>query len=166
MKAISLHQPYASGVANLAKGNETRHWHLPASLWKRRVAIHAALRFTTLSRGIFDEIMGDCYESRMLFESHLEQVYDVLPFGAIVCTVVFTGCSPVAGLQVGTRERRWGNYDPGRYAWHMAEVVRLDKPVPCKGHQSVFQVDLPAEAMAQHTPAQIAQMGLEPSQLF
>lgn len=42
MKAISLHEPYASIIAAGAKTIETRTWAPPANLTGQRIAIHAA----------------------------------------------------------------------------------------------------------------------------
>jgi len=53
IRAISLHQPYATGVALKLKRHETRHW--PAN-YSGPVAIHAAQRDTARECAIWDQI--------------------------------------------------------------------------------------------------------------
>ena len=48
MKAITLHQPWASLIAEGVKTIETRSWAPPAALWGERIAIHAATRKPTV----------------------------------------------------------------------------------------------------------------------
>lgn len=36
-------------------------------------------------------------------------------------------------------ERSFGDYTPGRYAWHIRNVKRLSEPVPMNGRLSVWE---------------------------
>ena len=160
MKAISLYQPHASGVANGCKLWETRPKPMPRTLIGRRVAIQASLRCTAEERASFDHLMDDT-ESRMRFENHLEHGdFDCLPFGAVICTALFVNyCATEQIVAVGLTglELLWGNYDVGRFAWEMHDVVRLTTPVPMKFHQGVNEIQLPESALADHTAAQLAE---------
>ena len=40
----------------------------------------------------------------------------------------------------GTWERAFGDYAPGRYAWVLADVLPLPRPVPWRGEQGLFEV--------------------------
>jgi FKBP-type peptidyl-prolyl cis-trans isomerase 2 len=38
-------------------------------------------------------------------------------------------------------ERSFGNYQPGRYAWVLANILQLDEPIPARGYQSLWVPD-------------------------
>jgi hypothetical protein len=160
VKAISLYQPHASGVANGCKLWETRPKPMPRTLIGRRVAIQASLRCTRKERASFDWLMEDL-ESRLRFEDQLEHgEFDCLPFGAVVCTAFFVRSIPTEKIVAhGLRglELLWGNYATGRFAWEMNCVVRLTTPVPMKFHQGVNEIQLPESALADHTAAQLGE---------
>ena len=69
VKAISLHQPWASLIAEGIKTIETRNWAPPKALIGQRIAIHAAKRKPTMNdmqliphRGIEVKIPGYFYQ--------------------------------------------------------------------------------------------------------
>ncbi len=33
----------------------------------------------------------------------------------------------------------YGDFTPGRYAWLLSDVVRLPEPIPCRGHQGLWE---------------------------
>jgi hypothetical protein len=35
----------------------------------------------------------------------------------------------------------WGDFTPGRYAWLLADVRKLDEPIPAKGRQGLWEWD-------------------------
>jgi activating signal cointegrator 1 len=47
----------------------------------------------------------------------------------------------VTGAEVAHVERPYGDYSPGRFAWLLSSVQALDKPVPAKGHQQLWNWD-------------------------
>ena len=143
MKALTLTQPWASLVAIGAKANETRSWKTD---YRGLVAIHAAKGWTRGDRDL-------CYEAPFfavlrgrLGAPDFDPSY--LPFGAVVAVATLADCVRIAiganddALLTTDPERRlsshsdeyaFGNYDPGRFAWLLADVVRLKTPIPCKG---------------------------------
>lgn len=137
MKALSLWQPWASlclicidGVA--AKGFETRSW---ATKYRGRLAIHAAKR--PMTQGVYS------FDGLELFQIFCDTLRDIetFPLGAVLGTVDLVDChliTPkfVAGLSA--RERAFGDYTLGRYAWELANPVMFDKPIPAKGAQGLW----------------------------
>lgn len=127
MKAISLWQPWASGVALLHKGVETRgrptNYHGP-------IAIHAALRFGREQRAF------------AAVECSIGRLPTRLPLGAVVCIAFLHDCRPAMEVlpTIGPVEKLYVDYRPGRWAWRLRDVVPLLQPLPFKGKQGFFEV--------------------------
>jgi hypothetical protein len=166
MKAISLWQPWASLMAIGAKRIETRHWYTHQ---RGLVAIHAAKRWTREEQSLIEHNGTFFAALERHGIDHLSHF--PLPLGAIVavgelidCKQITTKanldeCDAVAGdgsftlwaegekflkthiLPPPEPERSFGNYEPGRYAW-IFENVRAIEPIPCKGKQGWFDVDI------------------------
>ena len=137
VRAISLHQPYASGVALGLKRNETRHW---PTKYRGPLAIHAAQRTTRDVREVFERIVAEC--DRAAYEridTLCECDFDRLPFGAYVCTCVLADCVRVEDFpRVSERERLFGNYAPGRFVWVLDRITPLPSPIPARGRQGFW----------------------------
>ena len=161
MMAISIHQPWATWLALGEKKQETRHW-----IFKRRglMAIHATKNDTYLKRAI-NMVMdgkdwlrfvpdGISYPSEMtdyqrftdtLFNAYVtpnDNPFDVFPTGCIVAVAELVDCklmTPRFIDQQTPQERALGDWSVGRYAWKMANVVKLDEPIPWKGEQGIWQ---------------------------
>jgi hypothetical protein len=92
MRAISLHQPWASAVALGAKTIETRHW--PTD-YRGPIAIHAAKR-----RVLGELIHYSCCWNwqgvfyHLLHDKHDVKLWEALPFGVIVATANLVDCRP------------------------------------------------------------------------
>lgn len=138
MKALSLWQPWASLIAIGAKSIETRSWE---TLYRGPLAIHAAKK-----DGI---LLGDGFlNARQAFRDLGLQDSPQLPHGAIVATCELVDCLLITptGLERGSvripfpsfAEQSFGNYTPGRFAWLLANVQRLETPIPCVGRQRLF----------------------------
>lgn len=120
MKAISLWQPWASFIANGLKPFETRPWAPPKWLVGKRIAIHAAKRPTSKDDREWAAGLG---------------ISD-LPFGAIVCTVELRGvfkCHEDSLLPQLYPPDEFGDYSPGRWAWHLVDIERFEPPIPALG---------------------------------
>ena len=128
MKAISLHQPWASLVALQQKRIETRSW--PAN-YTGPLAIHAAKRPVRL--GEIDLNISDT-----LFNAGISRLGQ-LPLGCIVAT-----CTLARFYQITTPPRvpeLWfGNYEPGRWAWVLEDIRAMRTPLPWTGSQKWFSV--------------------------
>lgn len=132
MKALSLHQPWASFIAAELKPFETRDWKPPKWLIGKRIAIHAAKK----------ALNGDDRE----WAARLG-IAD-LPLGAVVCTAILAGA-----YRMGVQERvpgsrplgnafrtdEFGDYSPGRWVWWLTDIERFEPPVLAKGSQGFWE---------------------------
>jgi hypothetical protein len=157
MKALPLYQPYASLVALGAKRFETRHFPVPLSLFNQRIAIYATKGLGDPSKGGLTEkqLEAVCQDepfATTLFHGGYRNAGE-LPRGAIVCTVRISGDQEITQrfsrhLQRGNPDEwMFGNYRPGRYAWVLNDLCRVE-PIPCTtNHPGQFNV--PAALAAQ-----------------
>lgn len=101
----------------------------------------------------------------------IEDEYRVMPLGAIVATCTLVDVVPMVGtndidmngpyLRVDDehlwlavdptsgfvdRQRPYGDFTPGRFAWLLADVVPVDPPVPFKGGQGLTRTWEPVPA--------------------
>lgn len=144
MKALTLWQPWASLVAEGVNSHETRHWPPPRALGGERLAIHAARRAIDLA----------VVRTLQLPAGWVEE----LPQGKVVAVVTVVDALEVVGpgFEHGTvlarhadgREEqlvaeRFGDYGAGRWIWRLADVVKLDEPVPVRGRQGIWMWDAP-----------------------
>lgn len=152
--AVSLHQPYASGVISGAKWIETRSWCPPLALIGRRLVIHATAKRPAPVYHHVDEPAG-------LFEhfattGEVESVENpdqdgqcvtewVGPVGVVLGTVEVLGAVPMVedaggvavpgfiGMDVD-EQRPWGVFEPDRWAWILSEPTPVDEECPgCDG---------------------------------
>lgn len=164
MRAISLTQPYASLIALGAKKIETRSWRTG---YRGPLAIHAAQGLGPVGgkRGYEDLCATEPFKT--VLTSHLErliaggasplQLANAVPFGAIVavCNLVNITTSEqmtnAGGIwwtapsdrlyhyQLTEQERAFGDYNPKRYAWLLADVRALPEPIPATGRQGLWE---------------------------
>jgi hypothetical protein len=150
MKAISLWQPWASLVMTGAKKFETRSW--PTN-YRGPLAICAAKGGLTLIDAIH------CL-SRWDFQGGLAPLVGMqldltastwpgvkiehLPFGMALGVVDLVDCLRTDDLtlaQIAT-DRPFGDFSLGRYAWRLENVRPFEKPLPVKGRQGFFNIDI------------------------
>jgi hypothetical protein len=136
MKALSLWQPWASYIAVGMKQFETRAWE---THYRGPLAIHAAARRLTPG------------ELELLEEFPLPYGHGPLPFGAIVATCELVNCTRMTDANIAARspiELELGDWYPGRFAWALAKVVALPKPVPARGVPGLWYFDDVAQPLA------------------
>lgn len=144
VKAITLHQPWASFIAAGIKSFETRDWKPPKFLIGKRIAIHAAKKRVDLSN---------------LEWARRNGVEDDLPLGAVVCTAILAGayqcgharwrttCELCAYIDAvdgslglphsAIPHDEFGDFTPGRWAWWLTDIETFD-PIPAKGSQGFW----------------------------
>ncbi|MED1955109.1 ASCH domain-containing protein [Brevibacillus centrosporus] len=138
MKAITLHQPWATLIALGEKRFETRSW---ATKYRGPIAIHAAKKV--------DKEICQQEPFRSVLAKH-GYTADNLPTGAVVAKCQLVDCHQIISTgydaatlyavgipKVRDNEFAFGWYKAGRYAWEMADVKPID-PVPAKGQQGLW----------------------------
>lgn len=141
MKAISLHQPWASLIALGLKRVETRSW--PTS-YRGPLLVHAAKRWTAAEREVVARLRAADVAFRVLLPDDWETGAANPPLGAILAVVNVTDCQPMTAESIARtpeRERMVGGWAPGRWAWETADWMRpVLPPIPLRGRQGLFEV--------------------------
>src|SRR5689334_12936841 len=107
MKALSLHQPWATLMALHIKTIETRGWQ---TKYRGPLAIHAAKRVVAWE------------ELSPFLRDYIVELDAPMPLGAIVAVVELYDCLGVATLTAKypdliQHEQAFGNFTPGRFGW-------------------------------------------------
>jgi hypothetical protein len=140
MKALSLWQPWASLIAMREKQIETREW---STEYRGELAIHATAKRPP-------RWLGDSRHSE-IFRTELADVLNVrrdavemalrkLPYSSVVCIVRLIDIQPTSDVReiLCERERIFGNYEDGRYAWFLEVVHKFEEPIPAKGNRKLW----------------------------
>lgn len=142
MKALSVTQPWATLIALGAKRIETRSWR---TRYRGSLAIHAAKGFPKWAR-----------ETSCESEFAIELGPMTLPLGVVIATARLISCIPTRELQTNRiievdhlagcgdfylddRERHFGDYEPGRWAWLLADVKPLNVPIGAVGALGLWE---------------------------
>jgi activating signal cointegrator 1 len=140
MKALSLWQPWASLVALGEKRIETREW---TTSYRGELAIHATAKMPPYWLGKSRD--SEVFRNELADVFNVRREYDVfaakkLPLGAVLCIVRLESIEPTHEVReiLCERERIFGNYDDGRYAWHLELIERFDTPIPAKGNRMLW----------------------------
>ena len=157
MRALSLLQPWASGIALGFKEWETRSW---PTKYRGEVAIHASKRLPKEAR----ELCRHQPWSKVIETGGLEDFLLVdnavkaLPVGAIIAVATLATCRRVEGIApfISHDERLWGDFSPGRRAWLMRGVILLPQPVPCAGALGLWRVPADVERQVREQLAEVS----------
>jgi len=140
MKCLTLTEPFATLIAGHEKAIETRGW---TTSYRGPIAIHAAKTFRREDAEYALEYMP----IREALKRLGVKVLGDLPFGCVVA-VARLACverTEVArqGRFATQNELDFGDFTPGRYAWHLRDVVKLAEPIPARGQLSLWEWDAP-----------------------
>lgn len=129
MKAITLHQPWATLIALGIKRHETRTWK-PSLQVGELLAIHAGMQTNALAMRDFD----------------LDLKGLVITNGAVLAVTRFMGVRSTNDGADGVSLNDYcaGDWSPGRYAWRLELLCVFDKPVPARGMQGLWNWEPPA----------------------
>lgn len=138
MKAITIWQPWAGLIAAGIKQNETRSW---ATRYRGPIAIHAAQKPMRVSwlTVVSDEAAEVIY--RRLNLPEIFNGLNIFQTGCIVAIANLSDCIKITPEYISTLsddELALGDYTPGRYAWKMTDIKKLDMPIPVKGRQGLW----------------------------
>ena len=138
MKAITILQPWASLIACGHKQIETRIW---PTKYRGPIAIHAGKKdprswLHPCSDYDFVCTAEDALNGALFYE---------LPRGAVIAIAELVDCRPTESFifggtlrDISENEIIFGDYTPGRYAWILANVRRIE-PVAAKGMQRLWE---------------------------
>lgn len=139
MKAITIHQPWASLIAHELKRIETRSWR---TNYRGKLAIHASLTMPDMNsvKSINEALKRKCGATD-------------LPYGKILAVADLIDCQKVidrsmlnfakfeaileSGQIVKDDEYSFGDYTPGRYAWILDNIQQID-PAAVRGRQGLW----------------------------
>ena len=135
IKALSLHQPWASLIAVGAKRIETRSWRPPDSAIGMPLAIHATKRVQkfpdTPRYRPFNEAV----------ERYLGPDWqNTIPTGAVLAIATISEARLFRYQEdiPNADEELFGEYGPGRWMWRLSNVVPVDPPQPARGYQRLW----------------------------
>lgn len=140
MKALTISQPYAQLIADGHKWVENRTWE---TMYRGPLAIHAGKGTQYMTRGEM-EMQG-------------------MAIGAIVATARLVAClhiidiidkgddplfrkKLIKGTNLNWSQVRRHSYTEGRFCWILADIQKLDQPVPCQGKQGLWSTQLLVKA--------------------
>lgn len=154
MKAITIHQPWATLIALGEKHFETRSW---ATKYRGPIAIHASKadpskQMSALDEHVYKRIWHNIIKLPGVF------CPSDLPTGAVVAIANLTECYEIKRDVLGglvildapnrkthfnttDKEFYFGDYTSGRYAWELDDLQVLSKPIPAKGQQRIWNWD-------------------------
>lgn len=162
MKALTLHQPWATCIAQHGKRVENRTWAPPQPIIGQRIAIHAGMR---LNREV-------CL--RLFDEEGIELApASKLPLGAVVATARVAGWASDQGwaqeptldffgvTEQQARDALRSSWWIGPIGWILDHVIAVP-PVACKGAQGLWSLPADVErAVREHEEAARARMVAE-----
>jgi hypothetical protein len=142
LKVLSIWQPYATLILRGDKIYECRTWPAPAKLIGQRIGIAATKQIKAEQRA--------CAEHPM-FQKHYKAAgdierWDLLPRGAILGTATLKACHEMTKTmirKVGARERWFGDWRPGNFAWELSDPIALDYPPDVRGQQGLWDYNEP-----------------------
>lgn len=153
MKALTVKQPWASLIVEGIKDIENRTWKCPQKYIGKRVLVHASMGLPMYMSGYYNRYLtieqNDVAKKKMGVDYfHLE-----LQTSAIIGSVEIMDC--VINHQSIWAEKTHG-YRPGVnlklmskiygtptiYNWVLANPIKFEKPIPCKGKLSFWDFDI------------------------
>lgn len=138
MKALTLHQPYATLIAAGLKRFETRTWAPPDGL--HQVAIHAAKRIVRPAELDPRIIEGLCGLLDLPVGGVLLALW-TLPRSAVLCTCRIVGVARIDEAMIDhlpESERACGHWNVGDCAWELQVETLFDEAIPASGRQRLW----------------------------
>lgn len=149
------------------KRNETRSWYTPHSGW---IAIHAAAKPVDADALDNPSIRAACTAHLGRADQHdwafpLRKVVGIRWLAGCIRVQDRTTLTCIDGKDVMIppmgKEREFGDYRAGRFAWHTTHGIALPTPVIARGMQQIWNWSVPPETEA-FLRAEIERRGLPP----
>lgn len=126
MKALTMHEPWATLLVSGQKRIETRDWR---TFYRGPLAIHAGKTLPPGDDWPDPEIVGPYAFS---FRG-----------GCIIGFVRLLDCIRTEDCDPDDREREMGNFAPGRWGWIVDSILTLADPIPARGMPGIWTWDAP-----------------------
>jgi hypothetical protein len=123
IKCMSIWVPWAQLIMDGKKTTETRSWRTHC---RGTIAIHAAMTVNATVR-----------ENCVKFGYNVKAI----PKGAVLGTANLYDC--VQFPDPRAPPDAYGDFTPGRWGWLLKDVVKFDPPIPIKGHQGLWNFEMP-----------------------
>lgn len=163
MKAITLYQPWATLVAIGAKRIETRSWF---TSYRGPLAIHVSKKIPGDAKVLCgwtkepfaSALKGELWNSETiqmnLFGQEMtgtryQEFREKLYLGCVIAVCDLIDCvqmlpnsffwEALERKYLSDQERAFGSYDRGRYGWVLANVRRLEIPIPARGALGLWE---------------------------
>ena len=148
MKAVTVHQPWATLLAYGEKKYMTRTWYPNCLDRGDRLAIHAGKSFNrdVLAVPAIRAALKHIRRRR----GHVYWGGDKLqlPQGKVLAVArlehVLETERAAAGIE--DHEREMGDWSDGRYAWRLRPLTRPESPIPARGQQGLWDWNPDVEA--------------------
>ncbi len=130
MKCISVIQPWAHLILGGVKEYETRGWR---TAFRGRILVHAS---TKITKDL--ELLG---EHEPFYSALGRAPVIALARGAILGSVEVVDCVEAVTLtELNDREKAFGDFRAGRWAWRLRAPLLFPEPVPYRGRLGVYDV--------------------------
>ncbi len=171
MRGLTLCQPWASAIAIGLKRFETRFW---ATRYRGPLLIHAGRQIDwVIRRAAIIRLSAFDPEQAAYFDLHSSNLGKIVAIADLVeCrSTTEPGCDADRWTNaLPELESFFGDFGPSRFAWQLENVVRLAKPIPCRGAQGLWipscevMDQLPCDALKRmdRSPKEAAHAGLVP----
>ncbi len=155
MKALTLHQPYASLISLGLKQYATHSWR---TIYQGKLAIHASARpIKTPGFLIWIDAIKLALDQGLINDQSQLPEFNQLPLGAVVAISSLADCRMIipdfsfpcdtaqhkgcrfAVSQQTPLELAVGSWETDTYASLLKNVVALPKPIPAKGGQRLWE---------------------------
>lgn len=145
IKAISLHQPWASLIAMGLKKYETRSW----STNYRGTLLICAAKKTSIYQQLTHYYFLTKYQQILTQTDNYLDWVD-LPRGCAIALVNLTDCIRMTQAFIKEQseaEIDTGDWREGRFAWQLDNIRRIVPAIPIVGKQGLFnaEVELPEQ---------------------
>ena len=134
MKALTIHTPWAPLIAVGEKEYETRGWK---TNYRGPLAIHCSRTMDYL-------FLYNAWPFLDALRKHGLDIEDVNKLrGQVIATAELVDCIivPNMPLTITKQEIAFGDFRPGRFAWKLANVKKLETPIPAVGKQGLWEWD-------------------------
>lgn len=145
VRALTIHQVWASLILWGVKRFETRHWSPYNMIKNELLLIHAGKKFGPEERA---NCQKEPFRS-VLMQRGIANPQKQLAFGAALCIAKLLRVYKAEDVRdsLSPMERAFGNFGNKRFAWELEIVHVFEKPIPMAGEQGLFTVEFPRNPM-------------------